>query len=313
MLAGAHESVAGGLYRAFDRGAADGCKAVQVFTKNSNMWREPTLTDEQITAFRRAHRAFGGGGSAGQVMSHTSYLINLATDKDDILSKSKDALVAEVQRCSALGIPYCILHPGAHLGAGDEVGLLKVAQALDEVHDRTKDASCMILLENTAGQGTCVGCTFEQIGAIFAQSRDRDRFGVCFDTQHAFAAGYDLSTAEGYASTFEAFDRHVGLHRLRAFHLNDSKKPLGSRVDRHEHLGEGILGLGLFWRLMNDPRFDAIPGVVETEPREGDFPFRDEVSLLAGLVGAPEPPRPAPEAVPFALELTPPAAKRGRR
>jgi len=312
MLAGAHESVAGGLHRAVERGAIDGCKAIQVFTKNGNVWREPKLAADQIAAFRAAHRAAG----SGPVLAHTSYLINLATDKDDILTKSKDALVAEVERCSALGVAYCVLHPGAHLGAGDEVGLLKVAQALDEVHERTKDASCTILLENTAGQGTCVGCTFEQLGAIFEQTRARDRVGVCFDTQHAFAAGYDLSTAEGYAAAFEAFDRHVGLHRLRAFHLNDSKKPLGSRVDRHEHLGEGIVGLPLFWRLMNDPRFAAIPGVVETEPRDGDFPFRDEVSLLRGLVGAPEPPAPvvaAPAPAPFTLTAPEPPARRAKK
>jgi deoxyribonuclease-4 len=307
MICGAHESVAGGLHLAFERGAADGCKAIQVFTKNSNLWKEPSLTDAQIAGFRAAHASFGGA----PVLAHTSYLINIATDDAAILKRSIDALVAEVERCSALGIHYCVLHPGAHLGAGEEVGVARVSEALDEVHERTKGATARILLENTAGQGTCVGHRFEHLGAIFERTRERERLGVCFDTQHAFASGYDLSTAEGYARTWEDFDRNVGLASLRAFHLNDSKKPLGSRVDRHEHLGEGNLGLGLFWRLVNDPRFAEIPGVVETEPREGEPPFKREVDLLNALVGGAEPETKAPV---FALEVVPAApAKKKRR
>jgi deoxyribonuclease-4 len=307
MICGAHESVAGGLHRAFERATVDGCKATQIFTKNSNQWKEPTLSEEQIAAFRSAHAS----SAVGTVMAHTSYLINLATDKEDILARSIGALVAEIERSSALGIAYVVLHPGAHLGLGVDQGLTRVAQALDEAHERTKGASARILLENTAGQGTCVGCSFEELGAIFEQTKERDRMGVCFDTQHAYASGYDLSTADGYAATWEAFDKHVGLARLSAFHLNDSKKALGSRVDRHEHVGEGLLGLPLFWRLVNDPKFSAVPGVLETEGREGDAPFRNEVSLLNSLVNGPEPkPKPAP----FTLELAPsPAPKKSSR
>jgi deoxyribonuclease-4 len=306
MICGAHESVAGGLYRAIDRAAIDGCRAMQVFTKNSSMWREPLLTDEQIAAFRAAHAASG----AIPVLAHTSYLINLATDKPDVLKKSVDALVAEVQRSSALGIRYVVLHPGAHLGFGEDAGVARAAECLGEVHERTAGASARICIENTAGQGSCVGHRFEHLGALFEQTPQADRMGVCFDTQHAFAAGYDLATPDGYERTWEAFGRIVGIDKLLAFHLNDSKKPLGSRVDRHEHLGEGILGLGLFWRLANDPRFSEVPGVVETEPREGDAPFKEEVALLNGLVGAQEPPR---KVEVFSLEVVTPAAPKSRK
>jgi deoxyribonuclease-4 len=306
MICGAHESVAGGLYRAFDRGTADGCGAIQIFSKNSNQWREPALTPEVVRAFRDAHRDFGG-----PVLAHTSYLINIATDKPEILKRSVDALVAEVLRSSELGVDYAVLHPGAHLGAGDDAGIKQVIDSLDDVHERTKGATTKILLENTAGQGSCIGHRFEHLGRILAGVRDRERLGVCFDTQHAFAAGYDLATADGYAAAFTDFDRHVGFASLKAFHLNDSKKPLGSRVDRHEHVGEGNLGLSTFWRLVNDERFAHVPGVLETEPREGEFPFREEVSLLVSLRGAPPPKDVARD---FVLELVPAEGpKRARR
>jgi len=310
MLCGAHESVAGGVPKAFARAKADACRAVQVFTKNANQWKEPALADEVCAAFKAERAAYG---APLRVLSHTSYLINLATDDPALLKRSIDSLVAEIDRCSMLGIDYVVLHPGAHLGAGDDVGLARVCEALDEVHGRTAAgaggaSAARVLLENTAGQGTCVGHRFEHLQAIFEGAKTRDRLGVCFDTQHAFAAGYDLSTVEGYERTWRDFDAFVGLPRLRAFHLNDSKKPLGSRVDRHEHIGEGLLGLGTFWRLVNDARFAEVPGVVETEPRDGDAPYREEVALLAGLVGAGEPERkPA-----FALEIVDakPAKKR---
>jgi deoxyribonuclease-4 len=305
MLCGAHESVAGGVATAFGRAKGDACRAIQIFTKNSNMWKEPVLAPEVVAAFREAHAAYASFASRRvPVMAHTSYLINLATDDGELLKRSIDALVAEVGRSSALGVDYVVLHPGAHLGAGDQVGLARVCEALDEVHARTPSATARVLLENTAGQGTCVGHRFEHLQAIFEGAKTAERLGVCFDTQHAFASGYDLSTAEGYEATWRAFDACVGIARLKAFHLNDSKKPLGARVDRHENLGEGLLGLPTFWRLVNDRRFAEVPGVLETEPRpdaKGELPYRDEVALLTGLVGAPEPTPPAKPA--FALEL----------
>lgn len=291
----------------FERARVDGCAAVQIFTKNSNMWKEPTLASELVHAFHEKHAALG----SLPILSHTSYLINLGTDKTDILQRSRDALVSEVMRCSELGIAYCVLHPGAHLGAGEDVGLLRVVESLREVCERTALAKTKILIENTAGQGTCVGHRFEHIAHLFEHLPEADaRLGVCFDTQHAFASGYDLSTERGYEDTFAEFDKTVGLSRLCAFHLNDSKKPLGSRVDRHEHVGEGNLGAPLFWRLVNDPRFETIPGVLETEPREGDAPYREEVGLLRSWVGKPAPSAPAPT---FRLEMPDEAPTRKRK
>jgi deoxyribonuclease IV len=297
MLCGAHESVRGDLHLALERAEKDGAKAVQIFTKSSGMWREPVLTREQVRLFRAAREGF-----AGPVLAHTSYLINLATDKPEILQKSVEALVAEVERSSALGVDFVVLHPGAHLGYGEDGALSRVAEGLDAVLERTRGATARILLENTAGQGSCVGHSFEHLAAILARTAEGRRLGVCFDTQHAFAAGYDLATADGYVKTWDAFVRTVGLDRLCAFHLNDSKKPLGSRVDRHEHIGEGNLGRYLFWRLLNDPRFASTPGVLETEPEEGaELPYAREIALLRSLEGGVEPaPKPA-----FALELSP--------
>lgn len=284
MLLGAHESVAGGLEKALMRGAADGCETIQIFTKNASTWKEPALTPEQIKTFRTAHAK----GGCIPLMAHTSYLINLATADEAALAKSTDALVNEVLRASALGVAYVVLHPGAHVGAGTAIGISRVAAALDDAHARTPGASARILIENTAGQGTCIGHRFEEIAGIFAETKTHDRLGVCFDTQHAYAAGYDLATDEGYDATFAAFDRQVGLAHLHAFHLNDSKKALGSRVDRHEHVGEGILGLGVFEKLTRDIRFRATPAVIEIEPRgEKESPYRDEVAMLKRLARRP--------------------------
>lgn len=305
MLFGAHESVAGGVATAFGRARIDACRALQIFTKNSNQWKEPALTPEAVAAFRTARSEYG----AIPVLSHASYLINVASDDGELQQKSIDALVAEVERSSALGVDYVVFHPGAHLGKGEGIGLAHVCEALEAVHERTPNATARILLENTAGQGTCVGHRFEHLQAIFEGVKSRDRLGVCFDTQHAFASGYDLSTDAGYEATWNALVACVGLARVKAFHLNDSKKPLGARVDRHENLGEGLLGLRTFWRLANDPRFAALPAVVETEPREGDEPYKAEVALLMGLVGAAAPPaKPA-----FVLEVQEAAAKPTKR
>jgi deoxyribonuclease-4 len=307
MILGAHESTAGGLATAFARGSADGCDAIQVFTKNGSQWRDPDISAEAVVAFRESRAAAGHP----TVLSHASYLINLCASNTDLFLRSKDALVTEVLRSSTLGVDFVVLHPGAHMGAGEEEGLKRVVEALDEVLDRTRGASSRILIENTAGQGSTLGHRFEHVGMILSGVHDPARLGVCFDTQHAFASGYDGRTSEGYARLWEEFDANVPSGSLAAFHLNDSKKALGSRIDRHEHIGEGLLGKGFFWRLMNDPRFDGVPGVLETEPREGDGAFREEVELLRALRGAPEPAR---DAKPFALEvLEAPKLKRSKR
>jgi deoxyribonuclease IV len=309
MITGAHESVAGGLHLSLERAKLDGCSALQIFTKNGNQWKEPELTDDKVAAFRAAHEAAG----RMPVLAHTSYLINLGTSDDALLSRSKDALVAEVERSSALGIDFVVLHPGAHLGVGEELGLARVSESLIEVLERTKGKSARVLIENTAGQGSSLGCKFEQIAAIFDGVGDKaatERMGVCFDTQHAFASGYDIATDKGYDDALERFDKTVGLAHLRAFHLNDSKKPLGSRVDRHEHIGEGNLGVRTFWRLLNDKRFESTPGVLETEPREGELPYREEVELLKSFVGKP---CPKPKAPAFSLALAPSEAPKPKK
>jgi deoxyribonuclease IV len=306
MIVGAHESTAGGLFRALQRGKLDGCGAVQIFTKSGSMWRDPELLDSEVSAFKEARDAAGHP----LAMAHASYLINLCGTNPEMIERSKDSLVAEVRRSSALGIDFVVLHPGAHMGAGEETGLRLIVEALDEVLDRTKGASSRILLENTAGQGSTLGHTFEQVGAILKGVHDPARLGVCFDTQHAFAAGYDARTPEGYARVWEEFDASIPKGSLFAFHLNDSKKPLGSHIDRHEKIGEGLLGKPFFWRLVNDPRFEAIPAVLETEPREDGLPFKDEVDLLRGLYGVREP---EPEVKPFTLEVVEaPKSKKGR-
>jgi deoxyribonuclease-4 len=295
MLFGAHESVAGGVHAVFGRAQADACRAIQVFTKNSNQWKDPVLAPDVVKAFRDGRASYG----AAPMLSHASYLINLATDDAELLARSVGSLAAEVERSSTLGIDYVVLHPGAHLGAGEGVGVERVAEALDAVHDRVKGASARILLENTAGQGTCIGHRFEHLRAIFDRAACEGQLGLCIDTQHSFAAGYDLASDDGYENTWRELEALSLLHRVCAFHINDSKKPLGSRVDRHEHVGEGLLGLRTFWRLANDERFKAVPAVLETEPRDAAEPYKDEVALLNGLVGATAPaPLPA-----FALEL----------
>jgi deoxyribonuclease-4 len=276
MRLGAHESVAGGLHLALTRATDDGCEAVQIFTKNSSTWKEPALDDAKILAFRKAAETFG----AAYIASHTSYLINLAAATEELREKSIESLANEVRRCSALGIPYAVLHPGAHLGDGEAVGISRVAASLDEVHRRTEGASAKILLENTAGQGTCIGHEWSHLRDILAAVKDATRLACCFDTQHAYAAGNDLATVEGYEKTFEKVQEAIGLSRIVAFHLNDSKKALGSRVDRHENLGKGLLGEAVFRRLVQDARFAEIPAVLETAPAEGKFPYRDEVALL---------------------------------
>jgi len=283
MLFGAHESIAGGLHLALERARADRCRAVQVFTKNASAWAEPTRDGAAVSLFRSSHAALGRDVV---VMAHTSYLLNLAADDGPLLARSKDALVAEVDRCSALGIAYCVLHPGAHMGAGERAGVARVAESLAEVLERTRGRRCRVLLENTAGQGTCVGWRFEHLAEVLGRVGSR-RVGVCFDTQHAFAAGYDLRTEHAYESTMAELDAVVGLRRVLAVHANDSKRELGARVDRHEHAGEGWLGARTFRLLARDPRFERTPAVIEVAPRgPREAPYRGQVGRLARLASS---------------------------
>jgi deoxyribonuclease-4 len=280
---GAHMSISGGLHLAIDRGVAAGCGVIQVFTQNANQWRGKMPTEADAALFREKLAASG----LHEVVSHDIYLVNLGAAPGEVREKSLAAFGEEMARCARLGIGRIVMHPGSHLGDGEATGLTRVAEAFDRLFDAVPAFTGKVLLETTAGQGTNLGHTFEQLRAIMDGSRFPNRFAVCFDTCHTFAAGYDITTDEGYERTFADFDRIIGLDRLQCFHINDSKKGLGCRVDRHEHIGRGAMGLEGFRRLMNDPRFAAVPKILETP--KGDDGEMDAVNLgiLRGLVGRP--------------------------
>jgi deoxyribonuclease-4 len=259
ILVGAHMSIAGGIHCAFERGLQAGCRTLQVFLKNSNQWEARALTDEDRRLYREAQRRSG----IEPVLAHTSYLINLASPDGALYRKSLAAFIEELERASFLGIPAVVLHPGAHRGAGEAAGIAAVSAALDHALNRVPPP-VSILLENTAGQGSSIGRSIEQLAAILGGVTRPERIGFCLDTCHLFAAGYDITTAAGYRKTLRAFDRLIGAETIRAFHLNDCRKPLGSRVDRHTHIGQGFIGLEVFRCLVNDRRFAAVPKIIET-------------------------------------------------
>jgi deoxyribonuclease-4 len=263
---GAHQSIAGGLERAIESARRDGCEAVQVFTRNQSQWKAKPLTDEAVERFRAAFAAWGVPRQ--RLIAHDSYLINVCARDRTLRRKSLRALIEELERCARLGIPYLVMHPGAHVGQGEERALALVARAVSEALERTADAPepASLLIENTAGQGTNLGYRFEHLRDLLAGIAPRDRVGVCIDTQHTWAAGYDLSTPERYEATFKEMDRVFGLENVRAFHINDSKRELGCRVDRHERIGEGWIGRTCFRLLVNDRRFADLPGVLELPP-----------------------------------------------
>lgn len=257
---GAHMSIAGGCDRAVTAAHAFGFDTVQLFTKNNNQWKAPPLTDAHVAAFRTALKTTG----VGTPVAHNSYLINLGSPDDTLWNKSIDAMIVELERCESLGILDLVAHPGAHVGSGEEEGLKRIASGIDEIHRRTPGLAVRIDLETTAGQGTCLGHRFEHLGTILGLVKDPDRLGVCVDTCHIFAAGYSLATADEYDGTMHDFDRTVGVDRVRVWHLNDSRRERGSRVDRHAGIGQGHLGLEPFRFVVNDPRFQDIPMILET-------------------------------------------------
>ena len=276
---GAHMSVAGGLDQAFPRALAVGATAVQIFTKNANRWSAPPVTPAEAAAFRAAWRASG----IGPVMVHDAYLINLAAPDPDNWARSKAAMSEELRRCADLGIPYLIAHPGAHLGTGVDAGIERIRAALEEIFAET-DPAVRLLLENTAGQGSYLGGAFSHLARMMEGFGAR--VGVCFDSCHAHAAGYDLAGAEGYEQAMAEFDREIGFDRLFAFHLNDSLKGCGSKVDRHAHIGEGTIGVEGFARLVGDPRFVAVPMILETpKGDDGETMDRVNLALLRKLAG----------------------------
>ena len=283
-LLGAHESIAGGYYKSVEIAARVGCQCVQLFTKNNNQWRAKEIAADEVAAFQDALARLG----ITHPISHDSYLINLAAPDDELWQKSIAAFVVELQRADQLGIPYVVTHPGSFTSTSEAVGLKRIVAALDEVHRQTAGVKAQCLLENTAGQGTNLGNRFEHLAAIIAGVKHPERLGVCIDTCHTYAAGYPLAERSQYDDTFGELERIVGLDRVRAFHLNDSKKELGSRVDRHEHIGEGHVGIDAFRHLMNDPRFRHIPMYLETPKGERDGEDVDTINLrtLRELVGA---------------------------
>jgi len=258
---GAHMSVAGGISKAVDRAAAHGCEALQIFTKNGNRWLGKPLDPVDVTRFRARLEETG----IRPAVSHASYLINLATTFDVLRRQSIDAFIDELDRADALGLLGVVIHPGTCTAGREEEGLRLIAAAIDEALAARAGSQSLVLLEHTAGQGRTLGYRFEHLAAIIDHLDGSPRVGVCLDTCHLIASGYDLVTESGYCETFDAFDRLVGLSRLKVFHANDSKKPCASRVDRHEHIGRGCLGEAPFRRLLHDPRFSGLPLLIETE------------------------------------------------
>jgi deoxyribonuclease-4 len=274
VLIGAHESVQGGLSLAFERAVEHRAKSIQIFTKSARGWAAPPLSEESLRAFRAASRR-----ARLPAMAHGSYLTNLAAEEPTLRAKSIECLWDEFSRCERLGIESLVIHPGCH--SDEKRGIHLICSALDEIHSRKRRARTRICLESTAGQGNAIGWRFEQLSDILSGVKQPERLGICLDTCHLFAAGYDLSTRRGYESAFTAFDRLVGLPKLRCFHLNDCKKPLGCRVDRHEEIGRGTLGLKPFRWLVNDPRFAQVPAVLETPFQER---YGKAIELLESLV-----------------------------
>ncbi|MBI1802969.1 MAG: deoxyribonuclease IV [Ignavibacteriae bacterium] len=279
-LIGAHQSIAGGIHKAFERAKQVGCTALQVFTKNSNQWNAKPLTDEDIASYKMAASK---STIIAPVVAHDSYLINLCAKDTALLQRSRRAFVDELKRCEALGIPYLNFHPGAHTGQGEEEGITRIIESLNWAHEETKGFKVKSVLETTAGQGSAIGYRFEHLQQIIDGVDEPERMAVCIDTCHIFAAGYDISTEKGYDETMKEFDAIIGLERLAAIHTNDSKKPLGSRVDRHEHIGKGAIGELGFRMLMQDERLANIPKILETPKGEDLKEDKMNLSVLRKL------------------------------
>jgi deoxyribonuclease-4 len=258
------------------RGGGIGCQCIQIFTKSARQWASKPYSDEEVKNFR----ARQAQAEIAMVVAHDSYLLNLGAPGLTLRKRSIGGFIDELERCEMLGIPYLIAHPGSHVGSGEEAGIKTIARSIDEAHTVCSGYKVRVALELTAGQGTNLGCSFDQMRRIFDRVKRSELMRLCLDTEHAFAAGYDLRTQEGYERTFGELSELIGMDRLAAFHLNDSKKPLGSRVDRHEHIGKGHLGLEPFRRLLNDPRFAGLPMCLET-PKGPDL--KEDVENLTTL------------------------------
>jgi deoxyribonuclease IV len=284
MKLGSHISIAGGYQNALTRGKEIGCTVVQLFSKNANQWSAKPISEDEARLFSdtREKTCF----ECSDLVIHDSYLINLATPDDTLWEKSLAAFGHELDRAQTLGVPALVTHAGAHMGSGEDAGLERIASALEKVLSERPHGTVTVLLETTAGQGTCLCYNFEQIGKVISlvSSENRSRVGVCWDTCHLFVSGYDFTDADKYAHMTEEFDRHVGFDRLKAIHVNDSKKGLGSRVDRHEHIGKGALGLEPFRLIMNDPRLESLPKILETNKGPDYAEDKENMAVLKSLV-----------------------------
>ena len=276
---GSHMSASGGVDKALARGEAIPVDSLQLFSKNERQWIAKPLDPDVVDRFHAEVERTG----ITKLVVHDSYLINLASPKSDILEKSLPAFTDELQRCDALGVPHLVTHPGAHTGSGVEAGIARFAQSLNEIFDAMPNNPTLTLLETTAGQGTTLGRSFEEIAAIIDLVEHKARVGVCLDTCHIFAAGYDYRTPELYAATMAQFDAAIGLERLKVIHLNDSKNPLGSNKDRHDHIGAGEIGLEGFRQFVNDPRLAGLPGILETEKDDAGENDRRNLATLRSL------------------------------
>jgi deoxyribonuclease IV len=281
-ILGSHTSIAGGYHKAIEIAQRCGCDCLQIFTKNSNQWRAKPILDDEAQRFRSTLSEL----TIGHPIAHNSYLINLASPNEALWRRSIEAFVVEIQRAEQLGLAYVVTHPGATVDSSEEQGLKRVITALNEIDSQTRGAKARILLETTAGQGTCLGHRFEHLATIISGVKRPERLGACVDTCHIFAAGYPLGTLRQYRATIKKLATIVGLEQVKAFHLNDSKRELGSRVDRHEHIGQGRLGLDPFRYLLNDSRFQHVPMYLETPKGLVDGEELDVINLrtLRGLV-----------------------------
>lgn len=279
-LLGAHTSTSGGVASAVDLANKLGFTAMQIFSKNNTRWTQRPFKESEIRGFKIKLKASG----IKYVCVHDSYLINLCADKPEFKKKSDEAFLDEIERCHQLGIEYLNFHPGSHGGRGEEEGIKKIAEALNIAHDKTKGYNVSSMLEATAGQGSAIGYRFEHLREIIDLVDDKKRMSVCIDTAHIFAAGYDIRTSETYKKTMNEFDDIVGFKYLKCFHMNDSKKPLGSRVDRHDHIGKGLIGLEGFRNIMNDKKLIHIPKILETPKGKEHLEDIENIKVLKSLI-----------------------------
>jgi deoxyribonuclease-4 len=266
-------SIAGGMHKAVERGASIRCRTIQVFVKNSNQWRGKPLSSEQIANYKNLLAK----SNINPVIAHSTYLINLCSIDKCILAKSREIFLDELSRCEQLGILYYNFHPGSHMGRGMADGIKLISESLNIIHNKTAGCAVKSVLETTAGMGTSIGHTFEQLQKIIDLVENKELMSVCVDTCHIFAAGYDIRTEAGWEQTWKEFSDVIGFERLSAIHVNDSKRELGSRVDRHEHIGKGYIGKNGFRFLMNDPHFVTIPKILETP--KGEDMKEDKINL----------------------------------